>query len=215
MHAFRFLRSHRRFVPSCIAVLLLVLSGPAFAQDRYASLPPVAAPLLSGNPARPILAWVDFCQRYPKECRVDPREPDTIRMSPQVWRLLTDVNATVNRTVTSVTDLEHWGVVDRWDFATDGLGDCEDFQLLKRRKLVEAGLPRRAMLMTVVLDENNEGHAVLMVRTDRGDLILDNKRDGILTWQATGYTYIKRESQLETAWVSLTPGTAVATGTSR
>ena len=204
------------------SVLLTCLLGLAAlepvqlrAQDRYASLPPVAQPLLSGNPARPILAWVDFCQRFEKDCRIDLREPDTIRMSPQVWALLTDVNKSVNRSITSVTDLDHWGVLDRWDYATDGLGDCEDYQLLKRKKLVEAGLPRRALLMTVVLDENNEGHAVLMVRTDRGDYILDNKRDGIFTWQSTGYTYIKRESQIDTSWVALTPHSSVATTAAR
>src|SRR3712207_7197474 len=45
----------------------------------------------------------------------------------------------------------------------------EDIQLLKRRMLTEAGLPQRAMRMTVVIDEQGAGHAVMMVRTDRGD----------------------------------------------
>ena len=100
--------------------------------------------------------------------------------------------------------------------ATDALGDCEDFQLQKRKRLRQAGLPQRAMLMTVVLDENNEGHAVLMVRTDRGDLILDNKRNAVLSWQQTGYVFVKRESQVQTGWVSLAPATGVmATATAR
>jgi predicted transglutaminase-like cysteine proteinase len=54
--------------------------------------------------------------------------------------------------------------------------------LLKRKLLAERGLPRRAMRMTVVLDENRAGHAVLMVRTDRGDFILDNQRATVLPW---------------------------------
>ena len=62
------------------------------------------------------------------------------------------------------------------------MGDCEDFQLLKRRMLVERGLSRRAMRMTVVIDELGEGHAVLTVRTDRGDYILDNKTSGGVAW---------------------------------
>ena len=57
------------------------------------------------------------------------------------------------------------------------------------------GLPRRAMRMTVVIDELGEGHAVLMVRTDQGDYILDNKTSSILPWDETGYVFIKRESQ--------------------
>ena len=57
--------------------------------------------------------------------------------------------------------------------------------LLKRHLLTERGWPESTLLITVVRDENNEGHAVLTVRTDRGDLVLDNKRREILTWNAT------------------------------
>ena len=64
-------------------------------------------------------------------------------------------------------------------------------------------MPRRAMRMTVVIDEKGEGHAVLMLRTDRGDLILDNKTSAVLPWQRTGYVFIKREAQDAGPWVSL------------
>ena len=75
---------------------------------------------------------------------------------------------------------------------------------MKRKRLAEqAGIPRRAMNVTVVIDEENAGHAVLMIRTDRGDFILDNKRNAVLPWGQTGYTYIKRESQYRTGWTSL------------
>ena len=204
MHVSRHIRSL-----SAVSAVAMLLAGPAAAQDRLASLPLASIPALAGAPARPILAWVDFCNRFERECTVDTREPDMIKLTPSVWKTLNEVNRAVNSEVSSVTDLEHWGVVDRWDFAVDALGDCEDYQLLKRRRLIQSGLPRRAMLMTVVLDEHNEGHAVLMVRTDRGDIILDNKRDAVLQWQATGYTFIKRESQADTAWVSLAPATGV------
>jgi len=113
------------------------------------------------------------------------------------------VNERVNRTILAVRDQDHWGVVDRWDYPDDGLGDCEDIQLLKRKLLIEAGLPRRALRMTVVIDEQGTGHAVLMVRTDHGDFILDNKRDAVLTWQRTGYLYVKREGDDGSAWVRL------------
>jgi predicted transglutaminase-like cysteine proteinase len=132
-----------------------------------------------------------------------------------VWRIVNGVNSLVNRTVAPVTDLQHWGVVDRWNLAEDGMGDCEDMQLLKRKRLAEAGLPRRAMLMTVVLDENNEGHAVLMLRTDRGDFVLDNKRDEIRAWNRTDYVFVKREGQDSSAWVSLNRSMGVTTTATR
>ena len=113
------------------------------------------------------------------------------------------VNRTVNERITAISDREHWGVEDRWDLPSDGYGDCEDIQLLKRKELIARGLPRRAMRMTVVIDEEGDGHAVLTVRTDRGDLILDNRRTAILPWTQTGYVFIKREGQDGREWVSL------------
>jgi predicted transglutaminase-like cysteine proteinase len=125
-------------------------------------------------------------------------------MTEDLAALLSSVNLSVNRMLIPVTDHNHWGIVDLWSYPTDGLGDCEDYQLLKRRMLVDAGLPRRALRMTVVIDENGDGHAVLTVRTDRGDLILDNKSDTVLEWFRTNYRYIKRESSEIAGWVYLT-----------
>ena len=189
---------------SVVTALVLLLAAPASqAAERHAALPPATSSLVTGGAARPIIAWADFCRRHPVECRVDGGEPETVAMTPQLWRLVTEVNLKVNRAIKPLTDAEHWGVVDRWDFPDDGYGDCEDYQVLKRKRLADAGVPRRVMRMTVVLDENNEGHAVLMVRTDRGDYILDNKRDEVLPWHQTGYVFVKRESQDDVAWVSL------------
>jgi predicted transglutaminase-like cysteine proteinase len=153
--------------------------------------------------AKPLLAWTKFCDSNPQECAVNVNEPDVIDLTPQVWKTLVSVNQRVNSTIKAVTDEDHWGVVDIWGFPDDGKGDCEDFQLLKRRILADSGLPRRAMRMTVVIDELGEGHAVLMVRTNKGDYVLDNKTSAILPWSKTGYVYIKRESQDQVGWVSL------------
>jgi predicted transglutaminase-like cysteine proteinase len=190
-------------------------TGAASAGERLASLPNPVPPANAAGAARPIAAWQEFCAKRPAECAIDASEPERVALTPTAWKTIVEINARVNRVVKPLTDMEHWGVVDRWDFAEDGYGDCEDYQLLKRRLLVSAGFSRRAMPMTVVLDENNEGHAVLMIRTDRGDFVLDNKRDDVLSWQATGYVFVKRESQLETAWVSLNHVSGVTSTASR
>ncbi len=166
-------------------------------------LPPAEKPLPAVERAGPTGAWLKFCQEHPGECRADRRGAARVSLTPEAWATLIRVNEHVNSTILAVTDQDHWGVVDRWDYPDDGMGDCEDIQLLKRKLLVEAGLPRRALLMTVVIDEQGQGHAVLMVRTDRGDLILDNKRDAVLPWRKTGYTFIKREGTTGSAWVAL------------
>jgi predicted transglutaminase-like cysteine proteinase len=186
-----------------LAVAAGIGAAPGAGAQTFAALPQTTAPAAVTGEARPVQAWVDFCRRYPGECAVDTSEPAAVALTPRVWQAIVSVNRRVNQTVRPLTDQEHWGVPDRWDFPTDGYGDCEDYQLLKRRLLADAGLPRRAMRMTVVIDEKGEGHAVLMIRTNRGDIVLDNKTNAVLPWHETGYVYVKREGQTSTAWVSL------------
>jgi predicted transglutaminase-like cysteine proteinase len=185
-----------------LIALTLVLGGATQAQT-VASLPGSAQAIDNSGSARPVAAWTDFCRRHPSECAVSTAEPAKITMTPETWSAIVSVNRRVNSRIKPMTDKAHWGVVDRWDFPDDGQGDCEDYQLLKRKMLAERGLSRRAMRMTVVIDELNEGHAVLMIRTDRGDYILDNKTNAVLPWDQTGYVYVKREGQDSTAWTSL------------
>jgi predicted transglutaminase-like cysteine proteinase len=192
---------------------LLVVSSFFFfpsnvSAQQYASLPESVADLHVFGSARPVPAWNDFCNRHPAECAVDTRESAIIELTPEAWKAIVSVNRAVNAEIKPMTDQEQWGVVDSWDFPKTGYGDCEDYQLLKRKRLVEAGFPRRALRMTVVLDELNEGHAVLKIVTDRGDFVLDNKTNAVLPWDRTGYVYIKREGHDSIAWISL--GGAVA-----
>lgn len=198
-------RSAIRAVLAGLAAMALTgaVAAQAPAPQAVASLPTRTAPAMALGEARPVIAWTAFCQRYPSECAFDRSEAAVIALTPAVWSAITTVNRRVNASLKPVTDLDHWGLPDVWDLAEDGSGDCEDYQLLKRHQLAALGLPRRAMRMTVVIDEKGEGHAVLMIRTDRGDLILDNKTTAVMPWHQTGYTYVKRESQDTVAWVSL------------
>jgi predicted transglutaminase-like cysteine proteinase len=198
------LSTNRTFMGTTLALLLIVGgASTAQAQPASAGIPVASAPADASGDARAPYAWSDLCRRSPAECRVDLREPDRVEMTPKLWKSIVAINSRVNREIEAITDEDHWGVVDRWDLPDDGKGDCEDFALLKRKRLAEAGVPRRAMVMTVVIDEENAGHAVMMIRTDRGDFILDNKRNAVLPWSQTGYVYVKRESQLRTGWTSL------------
>ena len=195
-------RARRLALTSVIASSTGVLAGQTLAQ-KVAAVPAASELVASSRQANPIPAWAEFCKRYPTECTVDRSQPATITLTAITWSTILEVNRRVNKSVRSLPDRDHWGVADRWDLAEDGSGDCEDFQLLKRKLLADAGLPRRAMRMTVVIDERDEGHAVLMIRTDRGDFILDNKTSAVLPWSKTGYIFVKREGQDGTAWVSL------------
>jgi predicted transglutaminase-like cysteine proteinase len=148
--------------------------------------------------------WVDFCRRYRNECEDAAAQPRDIELTAKAYREIQRVNAWVNHSIVPVSDVDHWGVVDQWDYPTDGKGDCEDFALLKRRMLIERGFPRAALLMTVVKEKNGDGHAVLTVKTNRGEFVLDNMNDAIKPWTRTDYRFVKRQSQATAnIWVTI------------
>ena len=156
------------------------------------------------GPATVPYGWVDFCNRYSGECDGPALKPASVALTPAAMKDLDKVNRSVNASVTSVTDQEHWGVADRWDYPVDGRGDCEDFVLLKRKMLLDKGYPRQALLVTVVKDHAGEGHAVLTVKTSKGDYALDNLSDRVVRWDETGYRFVKHQSQEDpNRWVSL------------
>ncbi len=183
-----------------------VLSVPCFASagEPYAS---------TGDVTRPPIGWVEFCVEQPLECKLTPTRLQEASASPRVqnvainirgWRDLVFINNWVNHTIKPMTDLDHYGVVEKWTYPDDGYGDCEDYVLLKRRMLMEAGWPREALLITVVRDQNGDGHAVLTVKSDRGEFILDNQVDDIVLWSETPYRFVKRQSQTDpNVWISL------------
>jgi predicted transglutaminase-like cysteine proteinase len=148
--------------------------------------------------------WVDFCQRYEGECDGDHGAALDINLSAKAMGEIVKINKWVNSHVEPVSDIDHWNLADRWDYPIDGRGDCEDYALLKRKLLMETGFPRQALLMTVVKDENQEGHAILTLKTNKGEFVLDNLNDEMKPWTGTGYRFVKRQSQEDpNVWVQL------------
>jgi len=169
----------------------------------------------TGGPTRPPIGWTGFCIEYTPECDTKVLEARDVVLTAKAWKDLSQINKWVNDSVWPITDMDHWGVVERWNYPDDGYGDCEDYALLKRKLLMQAGWPRQALLMTVVRDLNGDGHAVLTVKTNKGEFILDNERPDILLWSETGYHFVKRQSQTDpNLWIVLgDPRPAVATAT--
>ena len=150
--------------------------------------------------------WVDFCRRYEAECNDEQAAAVDINLSAKALQEIDHVNRWVNANVEPITDMDHWGLVDRWDYPLDGKGDCEDYALLKRKMLIDIGFPRQALLMTVVKDNAQEGHAILTLKTNKGEFVLDNLNDEVKPWTTSGYRFVKRQSQQDAnVWVMLGP----------
>jgi predicted transglutaminase-like cysteine proteinase len=193
------------------ALLMFVSSLPVAAtNDHSISLVPQPqvqkiAFLRSFGDTLPPIGYVTFCQEHQADCRPGPRFADRIQLTRAKFRQIAEVNTVVNTEIAPETDLDLYGKPEVWTYPTTK-GDCEDYVLLKRRILIERGFPESTLLITVVRDENNEGHAVLTVRTDKGDFVLDNKRREIVRWADTPYTFIKRQSEKNPlVWISLLP----------
>ena len=200
----------RGLAAGVIAVALFGTPAPSTAEERSMFI-------TIGEAARAPIGWVEFCAEYDPECKTKPSTPRDVVLTTQAWKDLQRINLWVNTHVKPMTDMDHWGVVERWNYPDDGYGDCEDYALQKRKMLMQAGWPREALLMTVVRDLHGDGHATLTVKTDKGEYILDNQRDEVLLWSDTGYRFVKRQSQSDpNAWISLGDPRAVPlTATSR
>jgi predicted transglutaminase-like cysteine proteinase len=174
--------------------------SPAFAQTSA----PITTAALVVSETLPPIGWVQFCGENPEECQVRDLPVRPALLDDKRWRQLVRINRDVNDAIEPISDLEHWGVLEKWSYPTDGKGDCEDYVLEKRKRLIDAGWPRQALLVTVVRDKKGDGHAVLTVKTDRGDFVLDNQETRVKAWTDTGYRFVKRQSaEHPNKWVSL------------
>jgi predicted transglutaminase-like cysteine proteinase len=194
------------------AFLMFISSLPADAtNDHSISLVPSlqvqkVAFMTSFGDSLPPIGYVTFCRDHEAECRPGRRFADRIQLTAAKYREIEHVNSEINTAVTPITDLELYGKAEVWAYPSGNKGDCEDYVLAKRRSLIQLGFPESTLLITVVRDENNEGHAVLTVRTDKGDFILDNKRRDVMRWADTPYTFVKRQSERNPlVWISLLP----------
>jgi len=157
------------------------------------------------GPSLPPQGYVIFCEINPSKCKPGNRIVQRLDLTTSRLLELDEVNQLVNEAIAPMTDQEIYGVSEYWTLPVDR-GDCEDYALLKRQILMSKGWPKSALLMTVVRDENGDGHAVLTVRTSEGDFIADNRNNEIVNWRKTPYEYVMRQSYLnQQNWMRLGP----------
>ena len=191
-----------------------LLSGQAYSANTKSTTPASAkVDLQASNFAKQYdktpapIGYVAFCARGEPECQVKGGKVERLALDSDRMDQLNQVNTYVNTKIKPISDMDLYGVPDYWTYPIS-TGDCEDYVLLKKRYLQDIGFAPDELLITVVFDENGEGHAILTVMTSEGDLILDNRRNEILMWNQTGYKFLKRQSQLDPKqWVSLQKST--------
>lgn len=146
----------------------------------------------------------NLCGRFPFACLSSGAET---RVSDQQVDLAVRMNRQINRQVRSISDQAQYGTAEHWALPTARGGDCEDFALLKKKRLIEAGFDPRMLLISTVLDRDRVAHAVLVMRTSQGDFILDNLRDEVLHWRATGYTFLRMQDPSDPSrWTAVIDG---------
>jgi len=187
-----------------MAVGLVALAAMAGVAGTVSAGPAAAGSMTTGGLTSQPIGHYEFCRIYRSECsqkRGVSYAP--ITLTREIWNDVLDVNAAVNMIIEPRSDMEIYGREEVWTFP-DRAGDCEDYVLLKRQMLIERGVPASGLLITVVRKPDGEGHAVLTVRTDRGDFVLDNLRSDVRLWLDTEYTYLKRQSERHAGhWVSI------------
>ena len=171
---------------------LLAVSGLVLFSTADAGMTSDSKQKIAGRTSQPI-GHYEYCMSNLEDCSIRSLSTRSVTLTRTKWLQLIQANAHVNNSIEPVTDIEHYGVEEYWTLPT-GFGDCEDFVLMKRKYLMDLGWPASALLATVVLQPNGDGHAVLTVRTDKADYILDNLKDEVLSWDETDYKFLKRQA---------------------
>ena len=191
-----------RSIISALALWISCVAASANAFHFSPTQPTSARNMLTFGATTMPVGYYEYCRRYSERCARGP-EGAMIRLTEPRWKEIVSVNAEANTAIAPLTDMEIFGVEERWEYPKT-VGDCEDYALLKRKRLNEMGYPLGALLLTVARDAKGGGHAVLTVVTDLGDFILDNIEQKVLLWKDTEIYYLKRQSQKNlNRWVSL------------
>jgi predicted transglutaminase-like cysteine proteinase len=172
--------------------------------------------MMTGGLTSQPIGHYEFCRANPAECSIRAADNGPEAYSEKLWNTIASVNAAVNKAVKPMNDFDVYGKDEVWAYPSDGVGDCEDYVLEKRRELNKRGLSLSNLLITVVRKPDGEGHAILTVRTERGDFVLDNLTDRVRAWDDTGYRFLKRQASDHTGrWVSIREGQTNLVGSVR
>ena len=190
----------RRWQPGIFTASLLLIAAATGSTTQASG----AGAMITGGLTSQPIGHYEFCKRFASECSIRPRDSGPVIVTDALWNQISEVNKAVNAAVKPMSDYDVYGQDEYWAYPERSVGDCEDYVLEKRRQLNALGISLSNLLITVLRKPDGEGHAVLTVRTNRGDFILDNLNDELRAWNETGYQFLKRQAANHTGrWVTI------------
>jgi predicted transglutaminase-like cysteine proteinase len=185
----------RCFAATLIALLTLAGSGAACSQTAHGRLDELRTGRVVAGPA----GWLNWCMADLRRCGT-ARRTEIVPTTPALLALLEHVQREVNGAIAPKSEPSGR---DLWrDDAV--AGDCEDYALAKRARLLAAGLPAGAVRLATAALPLGELHAVLTVETDRGTLVLDNLVRDVVSMRALDYAWLRVEgTRGSLAWLQL------------
>lgn len=190
----------RRWQPGIFTASLLLIAAATGSTTQASG----AGAMITGGLTSQPIGHYEFCKRFASECSIRPRDSGPVIVTDALWNQISEVNKAVNAAVKPMSDYDVYGQDEYWAYPEQFVGDCEDYVLEKRRQLNALGISLSNLLITVLRKPDGEGHAVLTVRTNRGDFILDNLNDELRAWNETGYQFLKRQAANHTGrWVTI------------
>lgn len=123
-----------------------------------------------------------------------------LTLTPEMWKIIEEVQREGNKIVWQ-DDKDTWDKVELWEFPKEVRGkqyeDCDGISLWKMRALIERGIDKDFLTLVVCKTEDDFGHAILCVTTDRGDYFLDNRQSNVVSYDdiiRKGYDLLYRST---------------------
>lgn len=170
-----------------MAIVLALTAGVSAntpQQDQIRRMAPAATPT----------AMTFFCRKYEGECATSGTS--SVRMTADLMKALDQVNKRVNRSISYRSEK-----ADIWTLNPRS-GDCEDYALSKRSALIKMGVPAGSLRIAVTATPRGVPHAILVVKTSAGDVVLDNRSNTVKELRASGYRIQMMSSANPLRWVA-------------
>ena len=187
-----------------------------FAAAAFATAVIVCAPaqsaegwLKTSGAAKTPFGHYEYCKRGGVHCGAQTVVAPA-KMTQSRWAKVREINTAVNRQISPVLDINSRGVSEYWEIPTTQ-GDCEDFSLLKRSRMISAGFMPSQLPLTKVRLPNGQAHIILVLRSEEGDFVLDNLSNRVHPITNVNFRFLSMQSASNAnSWLTISGNTQTA-----